>query len=90
MRLAVSHDYGIDHDAKLLEVINQIALLSLVRQPTNKQFDLMVWTLEIEIVDVGLRAGDEDIPLILSHDRVHALWQCASRLPKLIEVHVKG
>lgn len=34
--LPVPHDDGIDHCSKLLEVVDQVAFLSLVSKPTNK------------------------------------------------------
>lgn len=54
LSLPVTHHNGVDHDAKLLKVVNEIALLGLIGQAANKQFDFMIWSLQIEIINMSL------------------------------------
>ena len=88
LSLPVTHHNGVDHDAKLLKVVNEIALLGLIGQAANKQFDFMIWSLQIEIINMSLRSRNENISCVLTHHGVHSCRHRCSILAKLIELHI--
>lgn len=88
LSLPVTHHDSIDHDAKLLKVVNEVALLGLIGQAPNKQFDFMIWSLQVEIVNMSLRSRNQDISSVLTHHGVHSCRHRGSILAKLVELHI--
>lgn len=48
----------------------------------------MIWTFEVEVVHMCLRARNQHIALILTHDRVHTCGKSWG-LSELVELHVE-